>query len=95
MGSLLRYLVIFILVFFLLRFVWYLARRLFGVNRAAFAAQNNASSQGTSATGQTFRDPVCGTFISDELSHKLLRDAETLHFCSPECRTKYEEGKGK
>ena len=35
------------------------------------------------------RDPVCGMFVSTELSHQLKRGAETLHFCSQKCQEKY------
>jgi YHS domain-containing protein len=39
--------------------------------------------------GQTERDPVCGMFVSTELSHRLTRGKETLHFCSRECLERY------
>jgi YHS domain-containing protein len=41
--------------------------------------------------GETARDPVCGMFVSTELSQQLRRDAETLHFCSRECLEKYQK----
>jgi len=41
--------------------------------------------------GRTERDPVCGTFVSTELSHCLVRGSETLHFCSPECLERYQK----
>lgn len=40
--------------------------------------------------GETARDPVCGMFVSTELSHRLQRGGETLHFCSAECLERYE-----
>src|ERR1051326_4783787 len=42
--------------------------------------------------GQTARDPVCGMFVSTELSHTLKAGGETLHFCSPECRERFQKG---
>jgi len=36
-----------------------------------------------------FRDPVCGTFVSAEISYPLELDGESLHFCSAECRDRY------
>ena len=39
--------------------------------------------------GQTARDPVCGMFVSTEVSHKLLAQGKTLHFCSDECLNHY------
>jgi YHS domain-containing protein len=41
--------------------------------------------------GETARDPVCGMFVSTELSHKLTRGAQTLHFCSSECLERYQK----
>jgi len=41
--------------------------------------------------GKTARDPVCGMFVSTELSHCLVRGSETLHFCSPECLKRYQK----
>ena len=41
--------------------------------------------------GQTARDPVCGMFVSTELSHRLTRGKETLHFCSRECLERFQK----
>lgn len=41
--------------------------------------------------GEMSRDPVCGMFVSTELSHQLRQGAETLHFCSAQCREKYQK----
>jgi YHS domain-containing protein len=40
--------------------------------------------------GETARDPVCGMFVSTEVSQRLERDGKTLHFCSPECLAKFQ-----
>jgi len=41
--------------------------------------------------GQTARDPVCGMFVSTELSQRLTRGKETLHFCSRACLERYQK----
>jgi len=41
--------------------------------------------------GEMARDPVCGMFVSTELSQQLKRGANTLHFCSHECLEKYRK----
>jgi len=41
--------------------------------------------------GKTERDPVCGMFVSTEVSHRLVRGSETLHFCSQECLERYQK----
>jgi YHS domain-containing protein len=40
--------------------------------------------------GQTARDPVCGMFVSTEVSHRLEHEGKLLHFCSPECLNKFQ-----
>jgi len=44
--------------------------------------------------GEMARDPVCGMFVSTELSHRLERRGETLHFCSPACRDRFQSEDG-
>lgn len=36
------------------------------------------------------RDPVCGTHVAENLAFSIRRGNEVVHFCSVECRTKYE-----
>ena len=40
--------------------------------------------------GETARDPVCGIFVSTEVSYRLTEQGATLHFCSRECRERYQ-----
>jgi len=35
------------------------------------------------------RDPVCGTYVSPEISLKLEKSGQITHFCSAECRQRY------
>jgi YHS domain-containing protein len=41
--------------------------------------------------GEVARDPVCGMFVATEVSHRLKRATETLHFCSRDCLEKYQK----
>jgi len=36
------------------------------------------------------RDPWCGTYVSPEISFPLEQAGQVLHFCSAECRARYE-----
>jgi YHS domain-containing protein len=36
-----------------------------------------------------YRDPVCGTYVSPEISSKLEKSGHITHFCSAECRERY------
>ncbi len=42
-------------------------------------------------SGQTARDPVCGMFVSTEVSHQIRSGDEVLHFCSRECLERYQK----
>jgi YHS domain-containing protein len=75
---------------------WVLARivqRLFGAPLSGPRATRPSAPRGaprSAIAGETARDPVCGMFVSTELSHQLRRDGETLHFCSRECLERYQ-----
>jgi len=90
MGSLLSYLVELI-------FVVVVGKLLGGALRSFFApypmrGEAHASPRAKQVRiGKTERDPVCGMFVSTELSHCLVRGAETLHFCSRECLERYQK----
>jgi len=36
------------------------------------------------------RDPWCGTYVSPEISFPLEQAGQELHFCSAECRARYQ-----
>jgi len=36
------------------------------------------------------RDPQCGTYVSPEVSFPLEQAGQMLHFCSAECRARYQ-----
>ncbi|MBI1919832.1 MAG: YHS domain-containing protein [Geobacter sp.] len=40
---------------------------------------------------ETFRDPVCGVYVSAEDAVIGRHEGERLHFCSMECLEKYQE----
>ena len=56
-----------------------------GRTRGPSAAAEGASD----VRGEMARDPVCGMFVSTELTHRLKSQGQTLHFCSEECLQKY------
>lgn len=75
---------------------WILARivqRLLGGPRVGPHGPRPSAPRGGSQAaiaGETARDPVCGMFVSTELSHQLRRNGETLHFCSRECLERFQ-----
>lgn len=92
MGKIIVILVQLVTLFLLLRFLWKLIRRLVGGALATKIRKDRESSTPFSGTsGKTFRDPVCGMFVSAELSYNLKLGSGVVHFCSAECMKKYQE----
>jgi YHS domain-containing protein len=94
MGRLLSYFVELVFVIVIAKMLGRAFQGLFGpspsrgADRAAAGGPRNSSRM---RVGKTERDPVCGMFVSTELSHRLVRGSETLHFCSPECLERYQK----
>ena len=67
-------------------------RRLLAPTLASRAARGASPPQ--SSQGEMARDPVCGMFVSTEVSRRLTRGGRTLHFCSDECLEKFRRRGG-
>jgi YHS domain-containing protein len=94
MGRLLMYLVDTIILLVISALVGRILGDLFGGKRVGAGGTRVAPPPGRSGAiiqGETARDPVCGTFVAVELSHKLREGAKTLHFCSDECLESYQK----
>jgi len=90
MGEFLGYLLDVIFALMMLRVLYGAVRQFIAPRRANRDARaSTAGQQGASAGGQMVRDPECGMFVSTELSHRLRKGGETLHFCSEGCLEKY------
>jgi YHS domain-containing protein len=69
-------------------------RGLSGSARARFSSAGSSARPETEKQtihGETVRDPVCGMFVSTELSHQLKSHGTLLHFCSEECLEQYRK----
>jgi YHS domain-containing protein len=89
LASLLDFAFIVGLAWVLLRTLWRFSR---GSRKVAMKSDANRGRAGArTAGGETARDPICGMFVSTEVSHRLIQGGETLHFCSEECLHKYQE----
>lgn len=67
-------------------------RRAFGSGAAGFSHKGpftDSSKDTETVEGKTVRDPMCGMFVSTELSHRLQWHGQLLHFCSEECLQQY------
>ena len=93
MGSLLCYLVELIFLIVIAKMLGRALQGFFGPSplRRETRPDPARTSSSRMRVGKTERDPVCGMFVSTELSHRLVRGSETLHFCSPECLERYQK----
>jgi len=88
-----RFLLYLLNLIFVVLIGWILSRvlqRLFAAPSSP-RARPDASANRQVVAGKTARDPVCGMFVSTEVSLRLTRGNETLHFCSPACLEKYQK----
>ena len=92
MGSLLSYVLDLIFFVIVAKLLGRVVQNLFGPapSRGRPPGNQPAGSPQVRA-GKTMRDPVCGMFVSTELSHRLVRGSATLHFCSSECLERYQK----
>lgn len=82
-------------LFFMLGVVWTISRAIRGLlggarQRPGRGPSGPAPRAATVPQGRTVRDPVCGMFVSTEVSHRLVQGNKILHFCSQECLDAYE-----
>jgi YHS domain-containing protein len=82
------------LIFF---FLYLLARSLFRSVMGSFRSTGVPRTAPTQpppvqAGGELKKDPVCGTYVSATASLTRMVNGKTFHFCSPECRDRYQAG---
>lgn len=76
------------LLFFL--FLRSVLRSLFGGFRNRTKRTGSAPPAPSRRTGGTLhKDPVCGTYVSDDSAIAQVVRGQTVYFCSLECRDKY------
>ena len=60
-------------------------------NKGDSRSTPDSAGQESAASGKRLvKDPICGTYVAEALALPLQTRGEILHFCSPECRAKYE-----
>jgi YHS domain-containing protein len=93
MLRLLAYLFDLVIVVIVGRLLAWILKSVFGTTQTAGGNARSAPRRSSEAvkTGQTARDPVCGMFVSTELSQQLVEGNQTLHFCSRECMEQYQK----
>jgi YHS domain-containing protein len=94
MGRVFVYLFEIIMLYLFVRYLWRALRSAFGTSKVHFRTSTNPPWQRNvpeTRRGEMVRDPVCGMFVSTELSHRLRLGNQTLHFCSSECMQRYQK----
>ena len=44
---------------------------------------------GPTRSGKLVKDPICGTYVTQDKSISTSRGSEMFHFCSEDCREKF------
>ena len=83
-----RALLLFLLVLFLLRAVW---RLVGGIVSGAISAGpvRSGSRPAAPAAVKMERDPVCGTYVVPSKAIALAKGRDTVYFCSERCRDEW------
>lgn len=77
--------------------LWLLRKRLAAAmssKRAARPTRTGAPGSAAAAPIQLYRDPICGTHVSSEISFTLRGPDGEKHFCSAECRDRFQRSRG-
>lgn len=85
---------------FMMGMVYAISRTIRGILGGGRRGSNAPHRSGKKATpsaaqGRAVRDPVCGMFVSTEVSHRLVEDGHVVHFCSKNCMESYEKRKAR
>jgi len=70
--------------------IWFIQRALgvlFGSQRRESKKEPRQAAGPTA--GKTVKDPVCGMYLDPRLAVYIQNKAETVYFCSEECRRKF------
>lgn len=72
----------------------WLLKRIFAseTQRRVSTANERTRVEPASRTKLLHRDPMCGSYIAEEISYPWEQGSETLHFCSRECLEHYRAG---
>jgi len=87
------------LIFFLLVIrsaisaVWRMLQSGGSVPNPAYRPSHSPEAAPVRSSGELRKDPVCGTFVATTSAWTKGAGAETVFFCSQECRDKYKSGR--
>ena len=79
-----------LILILLVRTVIVALTKLFTQSFTAPAAPEPKQASGSASGGELKKDPVCGTYVSAAAAVTKRARGEVVHFCSAECRDKYQ-----
>ncbi|HLY15880.1 MAG TPA: hypothetical protein VKR61_01590 [Bryobacteraceae bacterium] len=62
---------------------------IFGGGNSRVVPRPSSPAPKVSPGGELKKDPVCGTYVSADISVTKRINGEMVYFCSPACRDKY------
>lgn len=86
MAFLLRVFVL-VLLLFVLRYL--LTSLIAHAKLALFGRPAVSDPQNQVITGRAHKDPICGTYVAEELAVKATKAGQLHYFCSAECRDRF------
>lgn len=78
----------FLIWLLLLSWLFWLVRRVFSGPKDSRSRPSQVPPG--SEPKRLYRDPVCGTHVSPEISFSLEESGQVVHFCSVACRERYQ-----
>lgn len=88
MLSFLARVILFVIAISVIRSVITMVQRAFSGARTPPGVRATRGSQQSATMLQ--QDPVCGTYVAVDTSLKRAINGRVVHFCSPECRDKFQ-----
>ena len=79
----------FLLRLFFILFLIQLVRRIWIAITGAGPAARRENARSRTKVGQMFRDPVCGTYIAQDLALTTQSGGQQYFFCSDQCRREF------
>lgn len=88
LGRIFRYIVWFVVT---AGIAWVMKKAFEGAaaRRNVSGAREHGRVDAQSAAKALFRDPVCGTYVAEDIAYLCQHGTETLHFCSHDCLEHY------
>ena len=86
LGRILRFLFWVLIVSWALK----LLGRAIGGAKAGESEAHRGNTEPAGGGKRLVKDPVCGLHVAEELALPLYANGEVVHFCSDDCRAKYE-----